>query len=162
TGSANLMWGGLVIFLLFGAGATAAFTFRGLGAAAMMVAGCVCLLAGMTLTLFAILTTTAAAFFLGAAIAGPGFGLAFLGSFRRITALATATERAGVVAAVYVVGYLAFSVPALIAGTAVTRFGLHPTALIYSASLAGLAAVALVILSAVNMLIPRRNAGGQG
>jgi len=40
------------------------------------------------------------------------------------------------------VSYLAFSVPALIAGVATTRFGLYSTALVYSASVAALAAAA--------------------
>jgi len=145
TGSANLMWGGLVIFLLFGTAATAAVGLRGVGSEAMMLAGCVSLLVGMALTFGAIAAKTPPAFLLGSAVAGSGFGLAFLGSFRSVTALATAGQRAGLVAAVYVVGYLAFSVPALIAGAAVTRYGLHSTALVYSASLAGLAAVALAI-----------------
>jgi hypothetical protein len=63
-----------------------------------------------------------------------------------ITVLATPGQRAGLVAAIYIVGYLAFSVPALIAGAATTRFGLHPTALIYSASLAALVGAAAGIL----------------
>jgi hypothetical protein len=48
--------------------------------------------------------------------------------------------------AVFTVGYLAFSVPALIAGVATARFGLHSTALVYSASLAALVTVAAGIL----------------
>ncbi len=43
-------------------------------------------------------------------------------------------------------GYLAFSAPALIAGVAATTFGLHSTALVYSASLATLVAAAAGIL----------------
>jgi hypothetical protein len=50
------------------------------------------------------------------------------------------------VTAVFTVGYLAFSIPALIAGVATAKFGLHPTALVYSASLAALVAVAAGIL----------------
>jgi hypothetical protein len=50
------------------------------------------------------------------------------------------------VTAVFTVGYLAFSVPALIAGVATTRFGPHSTALVYSASLAALVTVAAGIL----------------
>ena len=92
-------------------------------------------------------TTAAAAFLVGTAIAGVGFGLAFLGSFRMITALAEPDDRADLVAAIYIAGYLAFSVPALIAGVATTRFGLHSTALVYSASLAVLAAAAIGILA---------------
>jgi hypothetical protein len=63
-----------------------------------------------------------------------------------ITALAEPDDRAGLVAACYIVGYLAFSVPALAAGVATTAFGLHSTALVYSGSLAILAAAAVGIL----------------
>ena len=146
TGSPNLLWGGLVIFLLCGTGAAAAFVLRSISARAAMLAGCLCLLAGMAVTFGAIATTTPAAFLTGTAVAGVGFGLAFQGSFRMITALAEPDERAGLVTAIYIVGYLAFSVPALIAGVATTKFGLHPTALVYSASLAVLAAAAVGIL----------------
>ena len=48
--------------------------------------------------------------------------------------------------AVFAVGYLAFSIPALIAGVATTKYGLHSTALVYSASLAALVVAAAGIL----------------
>ena len=146
TGSPNLLWGGLVIFLLCGTGAIAAFALRSLSPRAAMLAGCLCLLAGMAVTFGAIATTTSPAFLIGTTVAGVGFGLAFQGSFRMITALAKPDDRSGLVTAIYIVGYLAFSIPALIAGVATTHFGLHPTALVYSASLAALAAAAVGIL----------------
>jgi len=148
TNSPNLLWGGLVIFLICGTGAAAALALRGVSSRATMLTGCLFLLTGMAATFGAIATTTSAAFLAGTAVAGVGFGLTFLGSFRVITALAEPDERAGLVTAVYIVGYLAFSVPALIAGVATTSFGLHSTALVYSASLAVLAAAAagLVLL----------------
>ena len=146
TGSPNLLWGGLVIFLLCGTGAAAAFALRGITSRAIMLAGCLFLLAGMVVTFGAIAATASAAFLVGSVIAGAGFGSAFLGSFRVITALAEPDDRAGLVAAVYIAGYLAFSVPALIAGVATTSFGLHSTALVYSASLAVLAAAATGLL----------------
>jgi MFS family permease len=146
TGSPNLLWGGLVIFLLCGTGAAAAFALRNIGSRVTMLAGCLFLLAGMAVTFGAIAATASAAFLAGTAVAGVGFGLAFLGSFRVITALAEPDDRAGLVAAIYIVGYLAFSVPALIAGVATTAFGLHSTALVYSASLAVLAAAAVGLL----------------
>jgi MFS family permease len=96
----------------------------------------------MTVTFVAIATTTAAAFLVGTAVAGLGFGLAYLGSFRITTAQATPSQRAGLLAAIFIVAYLAFSVPALLAGAATTRFGLRPTALVYSAALAALVAAA--------------------
>jgi MFS family permease len=146
TGSPNLIWGGLVIFLVCGTGAAAAYVLRTITSRAAMLTGCVFLLAGVVVTFGAIATTTSAAFLAGTAVAGAGFGLAFQGSFRMTTALAAPVQRAGLVTAVFTVGYLAFSVPALIAGVAATKFGLHSTALVYSAVLAALVAVATGIL----------------
>ena len=138
TGSSNLLWGGLVIFLLCGTGAAAAYLLRGISPRAAMLTGCLSLLAGVAVTFGAIATTTSAAFLAGSTVAGAGFGLAFQGAFRMTTALAAPAQRAGLVTAVFVVGYLAFSVPALIAGVAATAFGLRSTALVYSASLGAL------------------------
>lgn len=135
-----------MIFLLRDTGAAAAFALRSIGSRAAMRAGCLFLLAGMAVTFGAIATTTTAAFLTGTAVAGVGFGLAFLGAFRMTIALVTPGQRAGLVAAIFIVGYFAFSVPALIAGVATTKFGLHSTALVYSASLAALAAAATGIL----------------
>jgi len=146
TGSPNRLWGGLVIFLLCGTGAAAAYLLRTISSRAAMLAGCLLLLAGVAVTFGAIATTTSAAFLAGTTVAGAGFGLAFQGAFRMTTALAAPAQRAGLVTAVFAVGYLAFSVPALIAGVATTKFGLHATALVYSASLAALVAVAAAIL----------------
>jgi MFS family permease len=146
TGSPNLLSGGVVIFLLFGAAAGAAYALRTISSRVALLAGCLILLAGMGLTLGAIATTTPAAFFAGTAVAGIGFGLVYLGSFRTITALATPSQRGGLVAAIYLAGYLAFSIPALAAGVATTKFGLHATALVYAAALAALAATAAGIL----------------
>ena len=95
TGSPNLLWGGLVIFLLCGTGSAAAFALRSLSPRAAMLAGCLCLLVGMAVTFGAIATTTTPAFLSGTAVAGVGFGLAFQGSFRMITALAEPDDRAG-------------------------------------------------------------------
>jgi MFS family permease len=146
TGSPNLLWGGLVIFLICGTGAAAAFILRGISSRAAMLAGCLLLLAGVAVTFGAIATTTAAAFLAGTVIAGAGFGLGFSGAFRMTIAQATSSQSAGLVTAIFTVGYLAFSIPALIAGVATTKLGLHSTALVYSASLAALVAVAIGIL----------------
>ena len=162
TGSPNLVWGGLVIFLLCGVGGAAAFVARNIGARATMLAGCLFLLAGMAVTFAAIAATASAVFLVGSAVAGVGFGLAFLGSFRMVTPLAEPDDRAGLVTAIYIVGYLAFSVPALIAGVATTTYGLHSTALVYSAALAVLAAAAVAILRFRSGDRPARPGPGPG
>jgi hypothetical protein len=95
------------------------------------------------MTLAAIETASAAAFLAGTAVAGAGVGTGFfLGAYRILTALASPGQRAGLVAAIWVVFYLAFSVPVVAAGMATTHFGLHQTAVVYSAALAVLAAAA--------------------
>jgi MFS family permease len=142
-GSPDLVWGGLVIFLVAGSGAAALVALRGVGGAAAMLAGCLVLVAGVVMTLAAIQSASAAAFLAGTAVAGAGFGTAFfLGAYRILTPLAGPGQRAGLIAASFIVYYLAFSVPVLIAGMAVTHFGLHQTAVVYSAALAVLAAAA--------------------
>ncbi|MCW2524717.1 MAG: major facilitator superfamily 1 [Frankiales bacterium] len=52
----------------------------------------------------------------GQAIAGVGFGAAFTAALRLMLPLAAADQSAGVVAAIYLVSYVAFGVPIVIAG----------------------------------------------
>jgi Major Facilitator Superfamily len=143
-GSPDLLWGGLVIFLVTGTGAAATVALRrGLSGPQAMLAGCLTLVVGAAMTLAAIETASAAAFLVGTAVAGVGSGTAFfLGAYRILTPLASPSQRAGLISASWIVFYLAFSVPVLIAGVAVTHFGLHRTAAVYSAALALLAAAA--------------------
>ncbi len=143
-GSPDLLWGGLVIFLVTGTGAAATVAFRrGLSGPAAMLAGCLTMVAGAAMTLAAIETASAAAFLAGTAVAGTGSGMAFfLGAYRILIPLASPGQRASLISASWIVFYLAFSVPVLIAGVAVTHFGLHRTAVAYSAALAVLAAAA--------------------
>src|SRR6202046_1244447 len=75
TGSPNLIWGGLVIFLVCGTGAVAAYVLRGINSRAAMLTGCLLLLAGAAVTFGAIATRASAAFLAGTTIAGAGFGL---------------------------------------------------------------------------------------
>jgi hypothetical protein len=141
-GSRDLLWGGLVIFLLAGTGAAGPVLFSGTSGPAAMLTGSLALLTGAVLTLAAIETTSAAAFLVGVALAGVGFGTATLGAFRTVSAWAAPGQRAGLIAAIFIVAYLAFSVPVVVAGVAVTHVGLHRTALVYCAVIAVLVAVA--------------------
>lgn len=150
TGSADLLWGGLVIFLLTGVGAAASIAGRNYPSRPAMLQGCAALVAGVALTFAAITSGSAALLLAGTCVAGAGFGLAFLGAFRAIMSLAEPAERAGLVASVYVVSYLAFGVPAVVAGLAATHIGLHRTALVYAASVGVLAAA-----GAASLLIRR-------
>ena len=69
-----------------------------------------------------------------------------MGSYGTVVAVADPEDRAGVIAAIFTVGYLAFSVPAVIAGVATSHYGLHGTALVYAPVVAVLAATAAASL----------------
>jgi MFS family permease len=140
--SQNVLWGGVVIFLLFGVGVPVMLTVRNSNSANVMFGGCVALFGGAVITFAGIATTTSAVLLAGTAVAGLGWGPAFMGAYGTIVALARPNDRAGLVAAIFTVGYLAFSVPAVIAGLAASHYGLHDTALVYCAVVAVLAAAA--------------------
>ncbi len=122
---------GLVIGLFAGASAAAAVAARDLRPASMTRIGTTALAAGTGLFITALATSSLALFVAASVVAGGGFGAAFLGALRSVTQLAQPHERAALLSAVYVVSYLAFSIPAVVAGLLVTHIGLRDTALGY-------------------------------
>jgi MFS family permease len=119
-----------------------------------MLGGCLALIVGALVTLASIQTGTPAALFVGTMVAGLGLGPAFMGAYRSTIALAPSDDRVGLIAAIYIVSYLATGIPTVIGGIATSHYGLHSTALVYLAVVAGLAVVA------VSLLIHRRMATG--
>jgi MFS family permease len=148
--SKNLVWGGILIFLLTGVGAAASAVLARRDPSAVMLGGCLALIVGALVTLASIQTGTPAALFIGTMVAGLGLGPAFMGAYRSTIALAPSDDRVGLIAAIYIVSYLATGIPAVIGGIATSHYGLHSTALVYLAVVAGLAVVA------VGLLIHRR------
>src|ERR1700733_5507028 len=140
--SPDLLWGGLVIFLLNGGGPAATVVARRASGPATMLAGCLFLLTGTAVTLAAIETASTPTLLAGTAVAGSGFGTAMLGVFRSISTLAAPGQRAGLIAAYFIASYTAFSIPVVIAGVATTHFGLQRTAPVYCTVIAVLAAAA--------------------
>ena len=70
----------------------------------------------------------------GTVVSGIGFGAAFSGTMRTVLPLAKTDERAELLAAFYVVGYLSFSLPAVLAGFTVPMVGLTVAAYAYGAA----------------------------
>lgn len=135
--------GGLVVAALAGSGSLASYVLRDREPRTLMVGGSTVLAAGVALTLPALAIGSAALFFTGTVVAGIGFGTSFLGAFRTLAGLARAGERAELFAAVYLVSYLAFSLPAIVAGFVTTRVGLTATATGYGIVVLALALSAL-------------------
>jgi MFS family permease len=150
--SKNLLWGGILIFLLTGLGAAASAVLAKRDPSTVMLGGCLALIVGALVTLASIQTRTPAALFVGTTVAGLGLGPAFTGAYRSTIALAHADDRVGLIAAIYIVSYLATGIPTVIGGIATSHYGLHDTALVY------LAVVAMLAIVAVGLLIRRRRA----
>ena len=72
-------------------------------------------------------------------LGGTGFGVAFLGALRTLSAAIPPDHRGAVMSAFYVVAYLSLSLPAVIAGFVVTSLGLESTFEIFGSVVAGLA-----------------------
>jgi hypothetical protein len=153
--SKNLLWGGILIFLLTGLGAAASALLARKNPSLVMLGGLLLVIIGASATFASIETGTAAVLFVGTAIAGLGFGPAFMGAYRTTVAADNPHDRAGLITAIYIVGYLATGIPAVLAGIATSHYGLHKTALVYSVAVAALAAVA------VGSLLTRQLAPGR-
>ncbi|PUB41206.1 MFS transporter [Pseudomonas sp. GV047] len=146
TGStSNLIGGGLVAVLTL-SGALMIFTLRNRPASKVLRLGATLLAVGVALILTAVHSASLPLFFIATLIAGSGFGAGFLGALRSVVPLALPHERAGLMSAFYVLSYLAFCLPSLLAGNLIRRFGLIVTTDGYGAVLILLALGALVAL----------------
>ena len=103
--------------------------------------GSVALSAGMVLLVVAAAADSGVVYIVGAVVGGGGFGVAFLGALRALSAVIPADHRAAVMSAFYVVAYAALSLPAIAAGTVVGSLGVRPTFEIFGAAVAALALV---------------------
>jgi len=96
--------------------------------------------AGPVLLWLAVVSGQLGLFAVGTVVTGIGFGSGFLGATRSVLPLAEPAQRAGLLAAFYVLSYLAFCLPALAVSALVPRLGLDGAAQLY---LAGVIALAL-------------------
>jgi len=126
---------GLAIAVLSGMGALAPTLLGRFAAPRPAILGMASLAAGLVLLLAALATRSLALFFAGTAVAGIGFGGAFSALVQTLAPLASAHERGELFAAIFVVSYLAFSLPAMLAGLLVAPLGLLATVEGYAAVL---------------------------
>jgi predicted MFS family arabinose efflux permease len=131
--------GGFVIAALAGAGAVASVAARSRPPRAIVVGGSLILVAGVGITLIAVAADSPALLYAGSVVAGVGFGPAFSGVFRSLAPLAQPQARSALLAAIYVVSYLAFSLPAVAAGVAAAHWSLRSTTYIYGVTVMALA-----------------------
>ena len=133
---------GLVVTILTGVGALACYVARRESSRRITIFGTTALAAGTALTLAALAAGSLWAFIAAAVVAGAGFGTAFLGIMRSITPAVGPHERGELFAAVFVVSYVAFGIPAVAAGIAAPHIGLATTTYLYGGLVVVLSALA--------------------
>jgi MFS family permease len=153
TGSTSAINGGMAVATLTLSGALAIYTLRVRAAVLGLWVGASFLPVGVAVILCAVNEGWLWLFFVGTVLAGIGFGSGFLGALRLLLPLAHAHERAGLMSAFYVLSYLAFCIPALIAGLSARSLGLITTTNIYGS------VVIVLALLALTGLIVRHMAG---
>jgi MFS family permease len=146
TGSTSNLIAGSTVAALTVTGALMIFTLRNRPAALALQLGASLLPTGIVLVLLGVHSASLPLFFLGTLVAGCGFGAGFLGAVRSLVPLALPHERAGLMSAFYVLSYLAFCLPSLLAGNLTRSFGLVATTDGYSAVLIVLSVGALLAL----------------
>jgi hypothetical protein len=150
-GSNSTILGGAALFVLAGSGALTVLVFHRTAARTFALAGAGLIILGVTLVLAAVSSRSPLLFFAGTAISGAGFGAGFQGGLRTIVPLAGPAERAGVIAVVYVISYLALGLPAIGAGILVVHTTVTHTALLF-----GLGVIALAASTGAGILINTR------
>jgi MFS family permease len=130
---------GLSVFMLAGTGAVAQLLFGQLAPWRAAALGSLALAGGMGLIVAAAATTSAVLFTAGAIIAGGGFGVAFLGGLRSLSASIPPEHRAATMAAFYLVAYASLSIPAVIAGFVVEPLGIQSTFEIFGSAIIAIA-----------------------
>jgi MFS family permease len=136
--------GGLVVTLLCAPAAITVYALRGWPTDRALGVGAALLLAGTALGLGGVEANSLALATIGTVVAGIGFGAATLASFGTLAKIAEPHERGELFAVAFVISYLAFSIPAVIAGFATTHVGLHETSVVYSAVVMVFCALALL------------------
>lgn len=136
------VWQGLGVVLLAGVGAVTAFVLRRISARSMVLFGTSALGVGTLLSLIALGMGSLPFYLVAAAVTGMGFGTAFSGVVASLAPRIPAAQRADTFAVLYVLAYLAFGVPAVVAGALVGVFGLEAVCVGYGIVVIALAGIA--------------------
>jgi MFS family permease len=134
---------GLCGFVAPAASAVTGVLFARVAARKAMTIGSYATIVGAIAIVAGVAANSVAVMISGQALAGAGFGAAFTAALGLIAPLVAGPERAGVIAAIYVVSYLAFGIPIVIAGEIAAPLGYLATVFWYSAATVVLALVSV-------------------
>jgi MFS family permease len=143
--------GGVIVAALALSGSAAILVLRHSPPRITLLLGTCTLILGVVLTLGGVHSQQVPLLFAGTVIAGCGFGASFFGGLRTVMPLAAAGERAGLVSAIYIECYLAFSLLAIGVGLLAHAIGLTRATYID-----GIAIIVLAAISLAATVAPRR------
>ncbi|OZD18246.1 MFS transporter [Rhodococcus sp. 06-156-3C] len=146
----------LMLATFFSSAAIASFALAHTKPTTKLTVGYVGLLLGVFLSLPAYIEGSVPGYLLGVVVAGIGFGTLFSGVMGKIGAVTAPEDGSRVFSSLFIVSYIGFSLPALIAGLATVRFGLLSTAIGYAAIVILLTLVAI----AAQLTVARRPSTG--
>ncbi|MEV0672532.1 MFS transporter [Mycobacterium sp. NPDC050441] len=121
-----------------------------------MAVGCATLVIGMIALTAALVTTSLAGLIAAAIISGAGQGITFSRGLAAVTELTPADRRAEVSSTLFVVAYIAISVPVIGEGLAAQHWGLRGAGIGFATAVGVLAAACLIALQTWQ---PRRRSG---
>ncbi len=147
TGSRAPLTGGAVVAALMLSGAIVVFLRRSRSPKANLSFGVSAQTLGILTVVAGVHLANVPLLLIGTVFTGAGFGTNFLGSIGTIMPLAKPEERAGLLSAFYIQSYLAFSLPAILAGFLVKSIGYGATTDIY--------ATAIVLVSIAGLMVVR-------
>ncbi|EJC69327.1 arabinose efflux permease family protein [Rhizobium leguminosarum bv. viciae WSM1455] len=148
TGSRAPLTGGAVVTALMVSGAIAVYFRRSKTASANLVFGVSAKTLGILTVVAGVHLANVPLLLVGTIFTGVGFGTNFLGSIGTIMPLAKPDERAGLLSAFYIQSYLAFSLPAILAGFLAKSAGYALTTDIYATAILLLMGVGLASIRA--------------
>jgi len=146
--SGNHVVGGLVVFELGAVGALGALVSSRWSSIPLITVGALLIVLGMGVVVGSVLHPSVPLFFAGSAVLAYGWGQTNVGSFRALVALARPARRAELLAAIYLVLYLAFTIPVLLVGVATDHIGFKTTTIVF-----GVCACLLAATAGVGVLI---------
>jgi Major Facilitator Superfamily len=124
---------GATVFIAPGLAAVSGFVLGRFSARTALVVGGVTVAVGVAIVVAGIGFEVLPLVWLGGAVGGFGFGASFSGTLRLLGPFAAAHQRAELFAAVFLVSYLSFGIPAIILGQLVAPLGLLVTVLGFGA-----------------------------
>ncbi|MFF9162270.1 MFS transporter [Streptomyces longwoodensis] len=142
---------GLIVFVVFGAAATAQSLTARLSTAAKRTLGLVAQLVGVVTLVVGMRTGDLTAFLVGGVVAGIGAGVLFKASVGTVAALAAPAQRSEALAGLFLISYLGLTLPAVGIGVATRSFSAVTVMTWFAAAL-------LVLLATVAALARRRPA----